>query len=163
VKRMQIRVRYNDEWHVLTNLCKEKSVDRQLVYDRYIRAGRPGEIDDTFFLPKKENRPFKSRPLFFNGESITPSELAKQYGVSKSTVNKHAAKHDWHLTTENFQIDREATERAAISKKMKETDKINRITGKTPGWWERENLLDVGKNGFTGGKSDGPYPIRVMR
>jgi hypothetical protein len=142
----RIRVKYKGEWVPLASLAAQSKTSYRALYDRYIEAGRPEEVGDWLLGTTAEWFAYKSG-FSLDGVPMSARRIAAEMRVSRQTVHNLADRHGKALKPEHFRtailMAREARKRGAVTVKacVKPPDR-------SPGWWERENLADAGKNGF---------------
>jgi hypothetical protein len=154
-KRKQISVLYKGVKRALAELSVEKGLTIDVVRERWERRGRPFAINDNLFLPVGQMSDLQKKTVLYNGEQVDYQFLADKFDVSRNTIGRRARKHGFVLTDAELVFNREMQASMREKDRLKEQEVVAAASvycdelppGKTPGWWERENL-NPGMRGY---------------
>ena len=134
-------VKYQGNQIFLRRLANAKGITPSLLRARWNEAGKPDVITEGLILDAQCARN-KVTGITYKGHPISIKSLAEFLRMSVWTVHKRVKEHGKDLLPIHLQ-----------SRKRQPT--INKLEiatfekgNRAPGFWERENLPNAGKNGF---------------
>jgi hypothetical protein len=167
--KIRVWVEPADKYLTMTGISElsEHKLTRELVYFRWLRINKPKRINQSLLdmlisdrADSRFNNPVKY--VDFEGEMKTYQELAEMFNTTKTTIGKIARKHNMVLKREDIKINRVQQDKVREYQQfLREKEEVE--IDSTIGWAERKYFPETGKNGFSGGKGETNYPVRVVR